>query len=71
MLFSEESDSDEEFLFAFVKSNVRRPKLIRFRPDYIHDYDDVDFLRRFRLSKNSVFLLHEILEEQLRSPSDR
>ncbi|KAB0799452.1 hypothetical protein PPYR_07332 [Photinus pyralis] len=51
-IFSE-SDSDEE-LVNYVNILYRRPYVVRQRPDHLQFWDDVDFINRFRLSKETV-----------------
>lgn len=43
---------------------ARRPYTVRTRIS-IDDYDDVDFLQRFRLSKNTVLQILELVEHDL------
>ena len=45
-------DSDDEELLE--AQAPRRPRFIGERLDHFADLDDVDFVRRFRLSKRSV-----------------
>lgn len=56
MFSSSESDSDIEFI-----DNLRAPKERQFkdRPDYCNILDGKDFLRRFRLSKQTFTILLE------------
>lgn len=49
----------------------RRPRIYRERPDFFAKYDDVDFFRRYRLSKESVLFLLEKIEVFLEFPSNR
>ncbi|CAH1958269.1 unnamed protein product [Acanthoscelides obtectus] len=48
--------------------DARRPKIIRHRPNY---FDDLDFLARFRLSKNTVETLLDQVYEDLVYPTSR
>lgn len=49
----------------------RRPRVYRVRPDFFAKYDDVDFFRRYRLSKESVRFLLEKIAVYLEFPSRR
>jgi len=55
------SSEDEEI------ENVmyRRPKVIRRRPLYFEEYDDIDFHARFRLSKESVTAVLAEIEQEI------
>ncbi|XP_071641997.1 putative nuclease HARBI1 [Temnothorax longispinosus] len=55
------SSEDEEF------ENImyRRPKVIRRRPLYFEEYDDIDFHARFRLSKESVTAVLAEIEQEI------
>lgn len=55
------SSEDEDF------ENViyRRPKIIRQRPSYLEEFDDVDFHARFRLSKDSVITVLAEIEQEI------
>lgn len=55
--------SDEEI--------VRRPKIIRHRPNYFEEYDNHDFFVRFCLSKRTVNRILEEIEEVIRHPTNR
>ncbi|KAE8745431.1 hypothetical protein FOCC_FOCC007811 [Frankliniella occidentalis] len=60
-----ESDSDEEF------EDTRRPRFIRERCAHFEDLDDVDFVRRFRLSKRCALIVLELIEQKLEFESDK
>lgn len=48
-----------------------RPRIYKTRRDYFEEYDDVDFSTRFRLSKNAVLRVLELIEGKLEYSSDR
>lgn len=58
-----ESDSDDEVPPA------RRPRFIRERQDHFRDLDDVDFQRRFRLSKRNALAVLELIDHNLEYPT--
>lgn len=64
-----EDDSDDEHLFDEVPQ--RRPRFIQERKNHFEDLDDVDFVRRFRLSKQSALKVLELIEASLEFPSDK
>ncbi|XP_031333815.1 putative nuclease HARBI1 [Photinus pyralis] len=68
-IFSE-SDSDEE-LVNYVNILYRRPYVVRQRPDHLQFWDDVDFINRFRLSKETVQELLVNIENIIRFPTNR
>lgn len=49
----------------------RRPRWIRERNNFFDDYDDVDFVTRFRLSKTSFLNVLQEIEDRLEYPSER
>lgn len=49
----------------------RRPKTIRHRVNHLEEWDEYDFLARFRLSKRTVESIVEEIEETIHYPSDR
>ncbi|XP_025267356.1 putative nuclease HARBI1 isoform X1 [Camponotus floridanus] len=56
------SSSEDEY---FENVIYRRPKIIRRRPSYLEEFDDVDFHARFRLSKNSVITVLAEIEQEI------
>lgn len=60
----EDSDSDDEYL-------PRRPRWIQERNNYFDDYDNIDFIKRFRLSKRAALCLLTKIEHKLEYDSDR
>lgn len=54
-----------------INNVFRRPRIYRERPDFFAKYDDVDFFRRYRLSKESVLFLLEKIKVFLEFPSNR
>lgn len=55
----EENDLFVEFLNAGRHRRIRR---IRVRPDNFNYYDDFEFVRRFRLQKETVVNVHARIE---------
>lgn len=49
----------------------RRPKIIRYRPNFFEEFDEYDFFVRFRLPKRTVENLLEDIEENIRYPTLR
>ncbi|XP_037972328.2 putative nuclease HARBI1 [Plutella xylostella] len=48
-----------------------RPRIFRERTDYFQKYDDLDFFRRFRLTKRSVLFLLTKIESKIEFQEDR
>ncbi|KAJ9583758.1 hypothetical protein L9F63_021900, partial [Diploptera punctata] len=49
----------------------RRPRWIKERSEYFENYDDLDFVTHFRLSKPSALSVLDMIENQLEFPTDR
>lgn len=62
LVLSDSDSSDEE---------PPRPRFIRERLDHFRDLDDVDFVRRFRLSKRCALMVLELIEPRLEYPTDK
>lgn len=56
--------SDEEM-------NYRRPKIFRRRPNYFEELDNFDFFSKFRLSKRTVEMILEQIEDNISYPTNR
>lgn len=66
------SDSDDSlFELAELVAFPRQAKVIRERPDHFQTWRDDEFLQRFRLSKNTVKFLLDVIETKIASPTDR
>lgn len=50
---------------------VRRPKIIRHRPNYFEEYDRLDFFKRFRLTPRTVENVIEEIEGLIAHPTNR
>ncbi|XP_018303528.1 putative nuclease HARBI1 isoform X2 [Mycetomoellerius zeteki] len=62
-----ENSSDEE-----IHIIVRRKRYtVRPRPDLFNEYDNIEFVRRFRLHKRTVQMILNLIEETIRSRTDR
>lgn len=55
----------------FDINRSRRRKIYRKRPNYFNDFDEIDFFRRYRLSKSTVLYLLEKIEHFLEFPDNR
>lgn len=69
LLYCDGNDSDECEIEIVVR--IRKPYTIRPRPDLLNGYDDTEFIRRFRFRKHTVLMILALIEEQIRSKSDR
>ncbi|XP_018367579.1 PREDICTED: putative nuclease HARBI1, partial [Trachymyrmex cornetzi] len=54
-----------------VERNERRPRIIRPRINYMEIFDEIDFRKRFRISKNNFMTVLERIEDEIRHKSDR
>ncbi|XP_063838190.1 putative nuclease HARBI1 [Ostrinia nubilalis] len=66
MLESEDS-SDDEVYAEYVL--LRRPKIFKPRPPPLETWDEVDFVQRYRLSKETVLWLVSELGSYLKTPT--
>jgi hypothetical protein len=69
-LLSSSDDEDGEMLefLEFVDNNniqPRRPRRMRPRPDHMTEWDEKDFVLRFRLKKANVISLLEMINQEL------
>lgn len=55
---------DEEFV-------VRRPKIFRRRPNYFKELDNFDFFSKFRLSKPTVEMIIDQIQDNILYPTNR
>lgn len=55
----------------FNVNHIRRPKIYRARPNYFEKFEDLDFFRRYRLSKSTVLFILEKIEHKLEYPDNR
>jgi len=62
------SSSDDEDVIRCIN---KRPKKLKLRMNYFDNLDDIEFKMRFRLNKNSVLLVLNIIEEELTFPTNR
>ncbi|KAK5644346.1 hypothetical protein RI129_005646 [Pyrocoelia pectoralis] len=63
-------DSDED---EFVEDIVlhRNPKVFKNRINYLEEYDDFEFFKRFRIQKPTFVMLCDTIEHQITSATDR
>ncbi|KAF5297685.1 hypothetical protein FQA39_LY12016 [Lamprigera yunnana] len=63
-------DDDEEVIVFIDLIEHGLPRQLYERADYFHQFDDAQFRRRFRLSRDSVLFLLEHIEEHLEFPNN-
>jgi len=71
LLYGDEDDNEEsedEEIYIVV---LRKRYTIRPRPDLFNEYDNIEFLRRFRFHKRTVQVILNLIEERIRSRTDR
>lgn len=64
-------DSDDDIEIIEYMNFLRRPHIYRERPAHFDNYDETDFMARFRLSKNAVMAVLGLIEDRLQTPTDR
>lgn len=68
----DENEADDDFVrLAVIVAFPRRAKVIRERPDHFQVWRDDEFLHRFRLNKNTVKFILNIIESKIASPTSR
>lgn len=63
VVFNMSDEEEEEYVF-------RRPRLVRRRKNHF-EMDDVEFRKRYRLSKQVTLSVLEQIEDRLEFPTDR
>jgi hypothetical protein len=68
-----EISEDEDFveLINFIANEHRIPRIFRQRPDYFQCLRDFEFVERFRLSKQAVLYVHDLIQPEIEHPTDR
>ncbi|KAG5868012.1 hypothetical protein JTB14_036570 [Gonioctena quinquepunctata] len=64
-------DSDEDIDIVEVLQHERRLYIVRERVDNFEKWDDHDFHARFRMRKDTVLSILELIENSLEFRSDR
>ncbi len=67
-IFEENEDIDDLFVLDFLENRI--PRQIYERSHYFDTLDEVAFRRRFRLSRESVLYILDIIQEHLEYPYD-
>lgn len=67
---SDDDDDDFEELVVHLAFPVNT-RIIRKRSDHFHRWSAQEFFDRFRLSKEVVKFVLDLIEEQIRSPTNR
>ncbi|KAJ9579415.1 hypothetical protein L9F63_024478, partial [Diploptera punctata] len=62
--------SDDEVLYDMLLK-TRKLRKIRERPDHIERYDEEEFFVRFRLGKDSVIFIHDMIRHKLQHKTQR
>lgn len=68
--FFEVSDEDENIL-RYVRQIRRKDRVVRLRPNHFAIWDEKEFITRFRLSKETVHMIIQKIEDTIRSPTER
>lgn len=69
-ILSDSSDSDSD-LEDYVNIVFRRPRILHQRVNHMNQWDDLDFFNRFRLSKHTVHILVNQIEEEIQHQTER
>lgn len=65
-LFDDDDDEDYEMLII-----IRKPYTVRPRPDFLNIYDDGEFIARFRLCKETVLTVVNLIYEKIQTKTLR
>ncbi|XP_066585512.1 putative nuclease HARBI1 [Prorops nasuta] len=65
-----QDDDDNENQIANILIQ-RRPRILRIRRNWLEIYDDVDFEKRFRLTKENTYIVLQKIEHKLRHDTER
>src|SRR5271169_1050998 len=68
---SDSSDEELEILARYSAAGLRRIKKVYVRTESFNDLDDEAFRQRFRLTKEAIVSLLDVLEPRLRHTSSR
>lgn len=70
--FFDVSDEDDNILRYIRHINKRRKdRVVRPRPNHFAIWDEKEFIARFRLSKETVHMIIQKIENTIRSPTER
>lgn len=64
-------DQDFEFFNDVFNLIVHRPKRYKIQPNYLEILEDTEFLARFRITKNTFWLLLDEIKDQIEPVSRR
>ncbi|GLV46575.1 uncharacterized protein CBL_20880, partial [Carabus blaptoides fortunei] len=65
------TDSEDEINFVYNIHEPRRAKILRERKNHFEEWDEIDFLNRFRLSKDTVRRVLEQIKNAISNPTNR
>ena len=68
------SSDDEDYSDSEIYANlniiiIRKPRTIRTRPNDFHLYNDLEFYQRFRLSKQSAYMVLQLIGSHITNPT--
>lgn len=64
-------DEDEDEEYTSIKFADKREKKFRHRVDYLTEYDEVEFIKRFRLSKQSFSFILNRIKSEIKTNTER
>jgi len=67
-----EISEDEDFVELInLIANERIPRIFRQRPDYFLCFRDFEFVERFRLSKQAILYVPDLIQSEIKHPTYR
>lgn len=68
-IFEDLLSDDEEIVNVIERP--RRPRMFRQRRDHFHEWNDMEFINRFRISKDSTLSVLDQIQLQIAHPTNR
>lgn len=63
---------DEDFLVVVnIIAPVRKNPVFQVRENHFHKWSDKDFLNRFRLPKETVYMVVDLIRDRIAHPTNR
>jgi len=66
----DDKKSDEEIIVEEIIIVIRKRYTIHPRPDLFNEYDNIEFVRRFRFRKRTVQIILTFIEERIKSKTE-
>lgn len=64
-------DVDEDYEDYEILILIRKPYTVRPRPNFLNIYDEEEFIARFRLNKETVLTIVDLIRERIQTKTLR